>query len=118
YEDFYGTLPKDAIDWNSLTPGQKMNRWTVIEMMDQMIAGARTLGRELKIDETLNLAHLSITEPIREKVIREDIKTKVIKRNKNLTLKPSGTTQSTDTKPQTKQELESATVERLNKVFG
>jgi len=117
YEDFYGTLPKDATTWDSLTPGQKMNRWTVIEMMDQMIVGARTLGRELKIDETLNLAHLSVTEPIREKVIRENIKAKVIKRSNNLTLKPSGTAQPTDTKPQTKQELEEATTERLNKVF-
>ena len=41
-----------------------MNRWAVIEMMDQMIAGARTLGREMKIDEALNLSHLSVTEPI------------------------------------------------------
>ncbi len=118
YEDFYGTLPKDATDWSKLTPGQKMNRWTVIEMMDQMIVGARTLGRELKIDETLNLAHLSVTEPIREKVIREDIQAKVVKRNSSLTLKPSGTAQSGDAKPQTKQELESVTTERLNKVFN
>lgn len=117
YKDFYGTLSKDATDWSGLTPGQKMNRFTVIEMMDQMIVGARTLGRELKIDETLNLAHLSVTEPIREKVIREGIKAKVTERGSNLTLKPSGTAQPTDTKPQTKQELEEATTERLDKVF-
>lgn len=117
YEDFYGTLPKDATDWNSLTPGQKMNRWTVIEMMDQMIVGARTLGRELKIDETLNLAHLSVTESIREKVIREGIKAKVTERGSNLTLKPSGIAQPGDTKPQTKQELEEVTTTRLDKVF-
>ncbi len=118
YEDFYGTVPKDVTVWDSLTPGQKMNRWTVIEMMDQMIVGARTLGRELKIDETLNLAHLSVTEPIREKVIREGIKAEVTKRGSNLTLKPSGTSQPGDTKPQTKQELEEATIERLGKVFN
>ncbi len=118
YEDFYGTVPKDVTVWDSLTPGQKMNRWTVIEMMDQMIVGARTLGRELKIDETLNLAHLSVTEPIREKVIREGIKAEVTKRGNNLTLKPSGTSQPGDTKPQTKQELEEATIGRLNKVFS
>ena len=62
YEDFYGTLPKDAVIWDSLSPGQKMNRWAVVEMMDQMIVGATTLGREMKIDEALNLAHLSVTE--------------------------------------------------------
>ncbi len=116
YDDFYGGLPKDAINWDKLTPGQKMNRWAVIEMMDQMIAGARTLGREMKIDEAMNLAHLSVTEPIREKVIRKNIEAKVTKRSSNLTLKPSGTAQPGETKPQTKQELEDVTAERLNKM--
>lgn len=116
YEEFYGVLPKDAADWNSLIPGQKMNRWAVIEMMDQMIAGARSLGREMKIDEALNLSHLSVTEPIREKVIREGIKAKVTKRSSNLTLKPSGTAQPGKTKPQTKEDLENVTAERLGKM--
>ncbi len=116
YNDFYGELPKDATNWDDLTGKQKMNRWTVIEMMDQMIAGARTLGREMKMDEALNLAHLSVTEPIREKVIRKNIESKVTKRSSNLTLKPSGTAQPGNEKPQTKQELESVTAERLNKM--
>ena len=118
YEDFYGELPKDTISWDGLTPGQKMNRWTVIEMMDQMVNGAKSLGREMKIDEAMNRAHLYVTEPIREKVIREDIKSKITERSKSLTLKPSGTAPSGETKPQTKLELESATTQRLDKVFG
>lgn len=118
YEDFYGELPKDVISWDGLTPGQKMNRWTVIEMMDQMVAGAATFGQEMKIDEAMNRAHLYVTEPIREKVIREGIKAKVTERSKNLTLRPSGTAPSEETKPQSKQELESVTRQRLDKAFG
>ena len=116
YEDFYGALPKDAIDWSSLTPGQKMNRWTVIEMMDQMIIGASTLGREMKIDEALNLSHLSVTESIREKVIRNDIKSKITKRSSNLTLKPSGTAQPGDTKAKTMADVVVNAEERLRKM--
>ena len=95
-----------------------MNRWAVVEMMDQMIVGASALGREMKTDEAMNLAHLSVTEPIREKVIRESITAKVKTRSSNLSLKPSGTAQSGQTKPQTGQELEDATATRLSKVFG
>lgn len=116
YEDFYGTLPKDAPNWDNLSPGQKMNRWTVIEMMDQTIIGATTLGREMKIDEALNLAHLSVTESIREKVIRDDIKAKITKRSGNLTLKPSGTAQPGDTKAKTMADVEANAAERLSKM--
>lgn len=118
YADFYGVLPKDAINWDTLTPGQKMNRWTVIEMMDQMVTGATALGREMKIDEAINLAHLSVTEQIREKVIREDIMTKVSERSKSLSLKPSGTAQPAKTGLKTKEDLEEVTTERLHKVFN
>lgn len=118
YGDFYGGVSKDDTDWNSLTPGQKMNRWTVVEMMDQMIAGAQVHGRKMEIGEAMNLAHLSVTEPIREKVIREQIKSDVTKRSKSLSLKPSSAAQPESTKPQTPQELEAVTEQRLRKVFG
>ena len=81
------------------------------------MTGAKHLGREMKIEEALERAHLSVTEPIREKVIREDIIAKVTKRSGNLSLKPSGTAQSTDTKPQTAAEFERVTAERLSKVY-
>lgn len=117
YKDFYGEVPVDAVDWNSLTPGQKMNRWTVIEMMDQMIVGAITCGQDMKIDEALRRAHLCVTEPLREQIIRDDIKAKVEKRSSGISLKPSSTGQPEKTKPETKQDLEDATTERLKKVF-
>ena len=118
YDDFYGKLPKDAVDWIALTPGQKQNRWGVIEMMDHMITGAHAHGRDMKIDEALRLAHLSVTEPIREKVIRDNLKAEVIKRSKGITLKPSATARPESMKPQTKEDLLDVTTQRLQKVFG
>lgn len=118
YQDFYGVLEKDAENWDTLTPGQKMNRWTAIEMMDQMMAGASVLGRKMDMDEALRRAHLSVTEPIREKVIREGIKSQVIKRSKSITLKPSNTTQPEGGKPQSQDDLVERTEARLLKTFG
>ena len=116
YSDFYGTLPKNAINWDALTPAQKQNRWGAVEMMDEMILGARELGRKMEISEALNLSHLSVTEPIREKVIREKIKATATKRSKSISLEPSGTNQPADTGPKTQKDLEAVTADRLAKL--
>lgn len=118
YGEFYGVLPKDAPDWKSLTPGQKANRIAVVEMMDEILIGAATCGRELSTEDALRRAHLSITDSIREKVIRDGLKAKAKQRSKAITLEPTGTTQPKGNKPQTKAELETVTTDRLNKVFG
>ena len=118
YNEFYGELPKNAADWNSMSPGQRANRWAVIEMMDEMMAGAEVLGREMNIEEAMHLAHLSVSESLREKVIRDGILSKVEKRNKSMTLKPSGTVTPDATAPASKQELEDVTATRLDKVFN
>ncbi len=116
YGDFYGAPESNSYD--DLTPGQKMNRWGVIEMMDQMITGADALGQDMKVERALRLAHLSVTEPIREKVIREEIKSKVTQRSKAINLQPVSAPQPESGKPKTTADLEVATTERLNKVFG
>jgi len=66
YEEFYGVVPKDATNWYDLTPGQKMNRWTVIEMTDQIMAIAQIYGRDMKLDEALRLSHLSVIKSVME----------------------------------------------------
>ncbi|KKN77429.1 hypothetical protein LCGC14_0359880 [marine sediment metagenome] len=119
YSGFYGDIPKDAKDWGALSPGQKANRWAVIEMMDDLMAGAHMNHRDMEIDEAMQLAHLNISESQREKVIREKLKADVTKRGNSLTLKPSGAAKSDSTnKPQTPEELIETTQERLNKVFN
>lgn len=118
YEDFYGKLPSANAQWNTLMPGQHANRWAVVEMMDHIITGAKEHGREINMGDALRMAHLSISEPIREKVIRETIKQDVEKRNKNITLRPSGSTLGVDEKTNTSEGLVSATEKRLRNVFG
>ncbi len=118
YAEFYGVVSKDAADWGKLTPGERANRWAVIDMMDQMIAGAESFGQVMEIDEAMRRAHLSVSEPLREKVIREGIMGKVEKRSHAMTLKPSSTAKSdTATAPRTQEELVEVTGKRLSKLF-
>lgn len=119
YSDFYGSLPKDAINWDSLTPGQRANRWAVLTMMDQMLAGAQDIGKEMGIGEALELAHLSTSESEREKVVRGKIIKDIKKRDKGLTLEPASSA-NTDTRTgkMTREELIDVTQKRMNKVFG
>lgn len=116
YDDFYGALPKDAKNWDTLTQDQKLNRWNVLQMADQMLIGAQSQGRNMDVNEALTLAHLSVSESMREKIIRDEIKTKVVKRSKGLSLKPSSGKKPESTKPGTPGELEAVTRERLNAV--
>jgi len=117
YSDFYGEVPKGAKDWENLTPGQRANRWTVIQMMDQILTGANVLGQEMDIPEAMRLAHLSVSEPIREKVVRKQIEKSVKKRSKGLSLKPSDVVKP-EARIKTEKDLEQATRQRLAKVFG
>ncbi len=94
YGDFYGSLPKDATDWDSLTPGQRANRWAVLEESDYMITGANTCGRTIETDEALRKAHLTVSAPMHERVVRDKIVKQVKERSKSLSLKPSSKTSS------------------------
>lgn len=117
YSDFYGELEKDAATWDNLEPGQKANRWAVIEMMDDMMVGARMNNRDMKIGEAMQLAHLNISENQRVKVIREEIKADVVKRNKSLSLKPASADRTVvPSKPGDMKELVATTAERLSKL--
>lgn len=117
YSEFYGELPKDNNDWKkSLTRDQQINRYQVLQMADDMLIGAGSQGRDMDVNEALTLAHLSVSEPMREKVIRDEIKANVVKRSKGLSLKPSSGKKPESTKPGTPGELVAITRERLNAV--
>ncbi len=118
YTDFYGTAPKDDVTWDTLSPGQKANRWAVIEMMDDLMTGARINNRDISIADAMQLAHINISESVSKKVIRQEIMANVLKRSKSLTLKPASSTktQSDKNSPKSTEELEAATQERLNKI--
>lgn len=113
YKEFYGD-----VDWDKLPNEQKANRWSVVELADQIITGAEAQGRKMNVDEALMLAHLSISEPLREQIIREQIKSDVVKRNKSLTLKPNSSKPAENIKPTTRNDLETITAQRLAKTFS
>ncbi|NIV16171.1 MAG: hypothetical protein GWN62_34405, partial [Aliifodinibius sp.] len=91
YKDFYG-LPdeKNPYDWSKTTPGQAANRKAVIDEADAIITGYEFQGKQISVAEALEKAHLRVSAPIAERVIREKILSEVKKRSKGVTLKPSG----------------------------
>ena len=122
YKDFYGAIGMGQI-FQDLQPGQQKNRYEMLQIADQMIAGNAIQGTELSISDALLRAHLLVTEPIREKVIREEIKSSLTKRNKGLTLRPSAGKKSTAAvneggKPKDRAGVIRNAEQRLAKVFG
>ncbi|MCK4821929.1 hypothetical protein KA005_39560, partial [bacterium] len=122
YKDFYGTIGMGQI-FQDLNPGQQKNRYEVLQIADQMIVGNAMQEIELPVNDALLRAHLLVTEPIREKIIREEIKSSVVKRNKGLTLRPSAGKKSTAAvneggKPKDRAGVIANAEQRLKKVFG
>ena len=103
----------------SLTDAQLQMRAKVLETADSLIAGARFQGRELSTEEALTYAHDAVSSGLKEKVIRETLKTAVTKRAKGITLKPTNRG-STDQggPPRDRKELENRTSDRLRGIFG
>lgn len=116
YADFYGVIPKDAVDWTALDSGQQARRWAVISMMDDILVGAEMNNREMSIDAAMQVAHLNVSESQRTKVIREELQASVTKRSKGLSLKPSSTSKEESTAKKTGEDLEAVTAERLAKL--
>ncbi len=117
YAEFYGVIPAGAVDWADLSPGQQVNRWATIEMMDDILLGAEMNNREMSIDEAIRVAHLNVSESQRTKVIRDELKASITKRSKSLSLKPSSTSKTESTGKKTEAEFVETTQGRLDKVF-
>lgn len=100
FAEFYGV----AKDGMALPQEQFNNRMATLELADNILAGAARLGRKMEVPEALSLAHLTVSEPFRERAIRADLKAKITKRAKSVSLEPasgrpmpsSGTTNATD----------------------
>jgi hypothetical protein len=117
YKDTYGQTAKGAKDWKDLMPSEKMNRVAVIEQVQELISGAKVLGKDMDVEDALDRAHLLVTQPIREKMIRKDIMDKVKKRSKSMTLKPSNkVAKSAPKKAKTEGDVIANTAERLAKI--
>lgn len=119
YDEFYGLTPKEDASWSNLTMGQMDQRMAVVEQAALIRAGAESQGQEMSIPKALELAHLSISTPVQEEVIRKKISQQLTKRAKGITLKPGTGTKivATGEKPNRAQ-LEALTAQRLKKCFG
>ena len=113
YDDFYGS-------GDNLTPGQMANRNAAFELADQIRAGRALQGLDTTVEEALIQAHLLVSEPVREKMVRTNIVSKLQKRSKSLSLKPGSAGRDVNAternKPQTPQEIEDNARLRLSKM--
>ncbi len=126
YDVFYGKLNLGQ-DWSDLSSGQRNNRWKVLEQAELMIQGAESVGYKIDPLDALDKAHLVISEPIREQIIRNDIKNTATKRKNSMTLKPSDGSRNIskmtsdadgEQKPRTKEELKEKVQEKLDYLFN
>jgi len=120
YKEFYGSVPKGKQWQDSLMPGEHANRLAVAELADAIASGAMLQGRKMGVAEALTLAHLSITDKVRDRIVVNRIKSKVVNREKGLTIKPRGSSKanSNDGKPKNEAELVGMVGEALRATFG
>jgi len=83
YDGLYGA------DQNNLTPGQIANRNAVTETADAIIDGMKLEGRTISNSDALMRAHLIVSAPIAEQIVRNKIVKSAKKREKGITLRPS-----------------------------
>lgn len=124
YEEFYGKVSLSQ-SINDLTNGQQEHRLAVLEHAEQIMTGMRMRGMNPTVPEVLEKAHLIVTEPIREQVIRSNLKKSALQRKKGTTLRPSKSKKSGSAvntsgqqKPRNKQELVSKVSANLTRIFG
>jgi len=122
YEKFYGKLELGQIP-EDLSNGQQVNRLTVLQEAECIIAGHNSRGQKIEIEQAMEKAHFIVTEPIRQQVIRDNLKATATKRKKSMTLRPSDSKRSSDSmntgssKPRNRRELENAVQQKLDSVF-
>jgi hypothetical protein len=126
YEEFYGKLNLGQ-DWSDLSSGQRNNRWKVLEQAELMIVGAESMNHRIDPLDALDRAHMFVSEPVREQVIRNDIKNTATKRKNSMTLRPSDGSRNInkvtsdadgELKPRTREELKEKVQEKLDHLFN
>jgi len=122
YEKFYGKLELGQIP-EDLTNGQQLNRLTVLQEAEFIMAGHNSRGQAIEVEQAMEKAHYIVTEPVRKQVIRDGLKATTMKRKKSMTLRPSDSKRTGDSlnagssKPRNRSELEQSVQANLDKVF-
>lgn len=118
YKEFYGELGLSQ-SVSDLTNGQREHRLSVLENAEQIMVGMRMRGLDPTVPEVMEKAHLIVTEPIREIVIRDGLKKKAVARQSGISLRPANSkktgtaTNSDQQKPKNRQEIIQRAEQRL-----
>ena len=83
YTTVYGTMEA------GLTAEQEVNRAKMLECADAVRAGAFNQGRDMTVDEALEMAHGYVSSDFKAEAARKGLKQKVRKRAAGTTLKPN-----------------------------
>ena len=119
FQDYYGTVKPGEDPREALTGIQFKHRGEVCREGNFIRLGAADSGEQLTISDVLQRAHLHLTEPMREEMIRGKISSTIKKRAKSLSVR-AGTKKVPKT-PSSKdagRQLEIVTKTRLKKIFG
>ena len=120
FGEFYGKI-EDGKNWDqSLTGAQFQTRMKVIHEADAYCAGMKLQGKDVEFSEALRRAHLVVSAPIQETILREELHSKIKKRSKGITVKTSGRKAADDTSKEDKSEkgLIARTKQRMKKLTG
>jgi hypothetical protein len=120
FEGFYGKIETGKNWEQSLTGTQLRNRMGVINEADAYHAGMKLQGKDVEFSEALRRAHLVVSAPIQETILREQLHGKIKKRSKGITVKSSGRKPADDTskKDKTEKGLIARTKQRMKKLTG
>jgi len=112
FNEFYGKV-EDGKNWDqSLTGAQLQQRMAVIKEADAYHAGMKLQGKDVQYSEALTRAHLVVSAPIQEKILREELHGKIKKRSKGITVKSSGRKAIDDTSKKSKDKTEKGLIAR------
>jgi hypothetical protein len=115
YTDVYGDSFAEA------TEQQQKARNKVLDTAYDLVYGASLRGVEMPLSEALMSAHDVVTADNKESAARQSIEKQMKKRSKSRSSKPTAAGRATRKpagKPATEEDLEAATVKRLQKLFG
>ncbi len=96
FEEYYGNTK--SVDWSGLTGDQYANRQAIVNRADEILSGAEFLGRDMTVREAVELAHIEVTAPLMQQIVRQDLVKKVQKKAKGATLRPSKSKSKTSPK--------------------
>lgn len=109
----------DSSGLKPLTESQQKVRNTILEMADALVLGARGQNRRLTLSEALQHSLDSVSGEFKEQGIRKTIKTTMQKRQKGISLQPSGRGKAVvaATGIKDRSQLEKDTRSRLRAIF-